>query len=196
MTTHNELHNPWTIIDATTIYDNKWISLIHHNVLNPAGGKGVYGKVHFKNKAIGVIAIDAQQNTYLVGQYRFPINRYSWELPEGGCPLDEDSLEAAKRELLEETGLKAANWIKLGDAHLSNSVCDEYAEYFLATDLSQHTAEPEETEQLMVKKLPLQEVFAMANDGRITDALSLLPLQKLELMLLKGAILLPLSSKQ
>jgi len=190
MTTHDEQHNPWTIIDATTVYDNKWLSLIHHNVLNPAGGKGIYGKVHFKNKAIGVIAVDAEQNTYLVGQYRFPINQYSWEIPEGGCPLGDDSLEAAKRELLEETGLKAANWTKLGDAYLSNSVCDEYAEYFLATALSQHAAEPEETEQLMVKKLPLKEVFAMANDGRIKDALSLLPLQKLELMLLKGEIVL------
>ncbi len=165
MTTHDEQYNPWTIIDATTVYDNKWLSLIHHNVLNPAGGKGVYGKVHFK-------------------------------IPEGGCPLGDDSLEAAKRELLEETGLKAANWIKLGDAYLSNSVCDEYAEYFLATALSQHAAEPEETEQLMVKKLPLKEVFAMAYDGRIKDALSLLPLQKLELMLLKGEIVLSVSSEQ
>jgi 8-oxo-dGTP pyrophosphatase MutT (NUDIX family) len=185
---HEEQHNPWTIIDTTTVYDNKWLSVIHHNVLNPAGGKGIYGKVHFKNKAIGVIAVDKELNTYLVGQYRFPINQYSWEIPEGGAPLSEISLDAAKRELLEETGLKADKWVKLGDSYLSNSVCDEYAEYFLATELSQHTAEPEETEQLMVKKLPLKEVFAMADDGRIKDALSLLPLQKLELMLLKGEI--------
>jgi 8-oxo-dGTP pyrophosphatase MutT (NUDIX family) len=187
---HDEKHNPWTIIDATTIYDNNWLTLIHHNVLNPAGGKGIYGKVHFKNKAIGVIAVDKEMHTYLVGQYRFPIQQYSWEIPEGGCLLEEHSLDAARRELLEETGLKANNWLQLGDAYLSNSVSDEYAEYFLATELTQHAAEPEETEQLMIKRLPLKEVFAMANDGRIKDALSLLSLQKLELLLLKGEIVL------
>ena len=196
MTTHNELHNPWTIIDENIVYQNNWITLTHFNVLNPAGGKGVYGKVHFKNKAIGVVAVDADQNTYLVGQYRFTINQYSWEIPEGGGPIAESALEGAKRELLEETGLKANKWIRLGDGHLSNSVTDEYAEYFLATELSQHDAEPEDTEQLMVKKLPLKEVFAMANDGRIKDALSLLTLHKLELMLLKGEIVLSVSSEQ
>lgn len=190
MHAHDEQKNPWTIIDQTVVYDNNWISLIHHNVLNPAGGKGIYGKVHFKNKAIAVVPIDEDGNTYLVGQYRFTINEYSWELPEGGAPWAEDSLEAAKRELLEETGLKAAIWRRLGDAHLSNSVSDEYAEYYLATNLSQHEAEPEDTEQIAVKKLPLREAFAMANDGRIKDAFSLLTLQKLELMLLKGEVVL------
>ena len=186
----NEQKNPWTIIDQTTIYDNNWISLIHHNVLNPAGGKGIYGKVHFKNKAIAVVVVDENKDTYLVGQFRFTINEYSWEVPEGGAPWSEDSLEAAKRELLEETGLKAANWVRLGGGYLSNSVTDEYAEYYLATNLTQHEAEPEETEQLVVKKVPLNEAFAMASDGRIMDGFSLLALQKLELMLLKGEIVL------
>ncbi len=185
-----ESNNPWTIIDKETIYENSWIELIHHNVLNPSGGKGIYGKVHFKNKAIGVIAVDKELNTYLVGQYRFPIEQYSWELPEGGCPLETDSLETAKRELLEETGLVASKWLRIGDGFLSNSVSDEYAEYYLATELEQHNAEPEETEQLIVKKLPLLEVFSMVKDGRITDALSQIPLLKLELMLLKGELTL------
>lgn len=187
---HDESNNPWTIIDKSTVYDNNWISLIHHNVLNPSGNKGIYGKVHFKNKAIGVIAVDEERNTYLVGQYRFTIDQYSWEIPEGGCPFDEDSLDAAKRELLEETGLVATNWLKLGDAFLSNSVSDEYAEYYLATGLSQYEASPEDTEQLMVKKLPLNEVFIMAKEGKLKDALTLLPLMQLELMLLKGEIIL------
>ena len=190
MHTLDEQNNPWSIIDQSVVYDNNWISLIHHNVLNPAGGKGIYGKVHFKNKAVAVVPIDENGDTYLVGQFRFTINEYSWEVPEGGAPLGEDSLEAAKRELLEETGLKADNWVRLGDAHLSNSVSDEYAEYYLATKLTQHEAEPEETEQLVMKKVPLQEAFAMANDGRIKDAFSLLALQKLELMLLKGELVL------
>ena len=190
MLVNNENENPWTVIDKNTVYENPWIELIHHNVLNPSGGKGIYGKVHFKNKAIGVIAIDKEQNTYLVGQYRFPINQYSWELPEGGCPIEMDSLQAAKRELLEETGLIAANWLRLGDGFLSNSVSDEYAEYYLATELEQHESEPEDTEQLIVKKLPLKEVFSMVKEGKITDALSLIPLLRLEIMLLKGEIIL------
>jgi len=180
--------NPWTILDQETAYQNNWIEVIHHNVLNPSGGKGIYGKVHFKNKAIGVIAVDAALNTYLVGQYRFTINQFCWEIPEGGCPLEEDSLEAAKRELLEETGLKANKWQKIGEAFLSNSVSDEFAEYFLATDLSQHEAEPEETEQIFQKKVPLSQLFEMVNNGEITDALTIIAVQKLELLLLKKQI--------
>ncbi|MDE3236083.1 MAG: NUDIX hydrolase [Bacteroidota bacterium] len=180
--------NPWKIIDAAEVYDNKWISLTHYNVLNPSGGKGIYGKVHFKNYAIGVIAVDEEQNTYLVGQFRFTINQYSWEIPEGGCPFDEDPLEAAKRELLEETGLKAAQWTLLGSSYLSNSVTDEKAIYYLATQLSQHAAEPEETEQLIVNKMPLQKVFTMIETGEITDALAILALQNLQIKLLQNKI--------
>jgi len=182
--------NPWKIIAKETVYENKWIQVIHHQVINPAGTDGIYGKVHFKNKAIAAIPVDADGNTYLVGQYRFPTNKYSWELPEGGCPKEEDSLETAKRELLEETGLKADKWQRIGGSYLSNSVCDEWAEYFVGTQLTQFDAEPEETEQLMVKKLPLQEVFKMVSEGVIDDSLSILALQKLELMLLKGEITL------
>ncbi len=184
----DESVNPWQIVDATIAYDNPWVQVIHHNVINPSGGKGIYGKIHFKNKAIGVVAVDADRNTYLVGQYRFPINIYSWEIPEGGCPKETNSLDAAQRELLEETGLKATNWLQLGSSYLSNSVSDEYAEYFLATGLTQHEAEPEETEQLVLKKLPLDEVFTMIDSGEITDTVSILALQKLQLLLLKGEI--------
>ncbi len=186
----DESVNPWQIVDGTVAYDNSWIQVIHHNVINPSGGKGIYGKVHFKNKAIGVIAVDADKNTYLVGQYRFPINQYSWEIPEGGCVFEDDSLEAAKRELLEETGLKATHWQLLGNSYLSNSVSDEFAEYFLATGLTQHEAEPEETEQLVLKKLPLKDVFTMVDEGKITDSLAILALQKLELLLLQGRLCL------
>jgi len=182
---HSEQHNPWHVIDAKTVYDNNWISLIHHNIINPSGGNGIYGKVHFKNYAIGIVAVDENNNTYLVGQFRFTINQYSWEIPEGGCPFNEDPLNAAQRELLEETGLKANNWKLLGEAYLSNSVSDEKAIFYLATGLSQHNAEPEETEQLAIKKLPLEEVFKMVDNGIITDALAVIALQKVQLLLLQ-----------
>ncbi|MBC7650644.1 MAG: NUDIX hydrolase [Deinococcales bacterium] len=184
----DESVNPWQIVDTTIAYNNLWIQVIHHNVINPSGGKGIYGKVNFKNIAIGIIAVDNEKNTYLIGQYRFPINVYSWEIPEGGCPKDTNSLDAAKRELLEETGLKATNWLQLGSSYLSNSVSDEFAEYFLATGLTQHEAEPEETEQLVLKKLPLNDVFAMVDSGEITDTVSILALQKLQLLLLQGKV--------
>ena len=182
------LNNPWTILDEQTVYENQWIKVIHHDVINPSGNKGIYGQVHFKNRAIAIIAVDKDMNTYLVGQYRFPTESYSWEVPEGGCPYEEKPLEAAKRELEEETGLVAQHWELLGNAHLSNSVSDEYSYLYLASDLSQHSAMPEDTEQLVVKKLPLVEAFRMVNDGIITDSLSVIALQRVELLLLKGLL--------
>jgi 8-oxo-dGTP pyrophosphatase MutT (NUDIX family) len=181
-------NNPWKVIDEKLVYHNNWISLHHYNVINPNGGEGVYGKVHFKNKAIGIIPIDDEGNTWLVGQYRFPTNQYSWEIPEGGCPLNEEPLVAAKRELLEETGLVATQWNQLFTMYLSNSVCDELSIVFVAKQLTQLQAEPEETEQLQIKKLPLKEVFKMVENNIITDAISIAALTKLELMMLKEAL--------
>jgi 8-oxo-dGTP pyrophosphatase MutT (NUDIX family) len=180
--------NNWQIIDATTVYNNKWIEVIHHNVINPSGGNGIYGKVHFKNKAIGIVPIDANGYTYLVGQYRFTINQYSWEIPEGGCPLQEDSLQAAQRELLEETGLVAGHWQYVGKAFLSNSVSDELSEIYIATQLTQQQAQPEETEQLQVKKVLLTDAFTMVHNHEITDAVAVIALQQVELQLLKGTL--------
>lgn len=184
----NEQHNPWTIIDEQQVYDNKWISLTEYNVLTPAATKGIYGKVHFKNKAVGVITLDDNMNTHLVGQFRFVLDAYSWEIPEGGAPLGEDLLESAKRELKEETGLVAAKWDKLLDMHLSNSVSDEYAIIFLARDLTQEEARPEETEQLVVKKVPFEEAYAMVENGTITDAMAVAAILKIKLLLLQGKL--------
>ena len=144
-------------------------------MINPSGGKGIYGKVHFKNLAIGVIPIDEEFNTYLVGQYRFALDAYSWEIPEGGGEIGIDPLESAKRELIEETGLKAEEWTVLQNMHLSNSVTDEYAIIYLARKLTQHMAMPEETEQLAVQKLPIEKAFQMMEEGLITDAISVAP---------------------
>jgi 8-oxo-dGTP pyrophosphatase MutT (NUDIX family) len=173
-------NNPWKTLNQETAYENAWIRVEHHEVLNPAGNPGIYGKVHFKNTAISIVAVDSAGFTYLVGQYRYTLNAYSWEVPEGGCSIEsgESTLEAAKRELLEETGLVATKWTELGEVYLSNSVSDEKAVMYLAQNLSQHQACPEETEQLKIRRLPLKEAIEMAQNGQITDALSVLTLLK------------------
>ncbi len=184
----NETNNPWTILSEEEKYNNPWIQITHYDVKNPSGNKGIYGKVHFKNHAIGIVPLDEDMNTYLVGQYRFPINQYSWEIPEGGCPLGEDKLTSAQRELLEETGLKAEHWQRILEMHLSNSVSDEDATVYIATSLSQHEAIPEETEQLVVKKIPFDEVYDMVRRGDITDSLTVSSILQTKLLLLSGDI--------
>ncbi len=184
----NEANNPWTILSSEEKYNNPWIQVTEFDVLNPSGNKGIYGMVHFKNHAIGIVPLDEQMNTYLVGQYRFPLNKYSWEIPEGGCPLNEEKPEAAQRELLEETGLRAKHWQRISDVHLSNSVCDEAGTLYVATGLSQHEAVPEETEQLTIKKLPFDEAYNMVQRGEITDLLSVAAILQTKLLLLSGEL--------
>ena len=178
----NEEHNPWTILSQEIKYDNPWINVTEHQVINPSGGKGIYGVVHIKNFAIGVVPMDADNNIYLVGQYRFPLNQYSWEIPEGGGALDVDPLESAKRELLEETGLIAKEWQEILRMHLSNSVTDELSIIYLAKNLEQFDAEPEETEDLMIKKIPFEEAYQMVMNGTITDSMSVAAIMKIKLM--------------
>jgi len=180
--------NPWKILAEKLVYDNKWIRLTEYDVLNPKGGKGIYGKIHFKNIAIGIVVLDEALNTYLVGQYRFALDEYSWEIPEGGGPLGELPLDAAKRELLEETGLVAQEWTQLLKLHLSNSVSDEYSVIFLARHLEQHAPMPDDTEQLVIKKLPFEEAWQMVEDGRITDVMSVAAIQKVNRMLEKNLL--------
>ena len=188
ITKPSPLENPWRILSSNPIYDNKWISLTEYDVLNPSGGKGIYGKVHFKNYAIGILPLDDELNTYLVGQFRFALDQYSWEIPEGGGPIDQDILQSAKRELLEETGLEAAEWTKLMEFHLSNSVSDEHGHIFLARKLTQRQAEPEETEDLAVKKIPFEEAYRMVENGTITDSMAVAAILKVKIMLLEGKI--------
>jgi 8-oxo-dGTP pyrophosphatase MutT (NUDIX family) len=184
----NEHINPWKVLGEKKMYDNPWISLTEYDVLNPSGGKGIYGKVHFKNLAIGILPLDAELNTWLVGQYRFPLNQYSWEIPEGGGSKNVEPLESARRELLEETGLVAAEWSPLIEMHLSNSVSDEHAIIFLARNLKQQEAEPEETEQLQVKKVSFEEAYQMVEKGMITDSMSVAAILKVKLMIADGRI--------
>jgi len=168
-----EQPNPWTTLTSQEVYSNPWISISHREVLNPSGGHGIYGVVSFKNLAIGIVPVDDELHTYLVGQYRYTLNAYSWEIPEGGGPKGEEPLETAKRELLEETGLVATEWQVLCPIHTSNSVTDEYGVVYLARQLTQMQAEPEETEQLVIRRLPLSAAIQMVEDGLITDALSI-----------------------
>ena len=141
-------------------------------VINPSGGKNQYGYVHFKNRAVGIIPIDADGNVWLVGQDRYTLNAWSWELPMGGAPLSEDPLDAAKRELKEETGLSANKWTEVMRLHTTNSITDEEGIVYLAEELTEGAAEPEETEQLEVRKLPLEDAVDMVRKGEITDAIS------------------------
>jgi ADP-ribose pyrophosphatase len=178
----DETVNPWQTKSITTPYENNWIKVEHHEVINPNGNEGIYGKVHFKNLAIGVIPLDEDNNTWIVGQYRYPLNTYSWEIPEGGGKIGVDPIESAKRELLEECGLVAQNWTELLRMHLSNSVSDELAIIYVAKGLTQQEAEPEDTEQLQIRKLPFTTVYEMVMDGTITDSMSVAAVMKLAIL--------------
>lgn len=180
--------NPWKVNAEKLVYQNPWISLTEYDVINPNGGKGIYGKVHFKNIAVGVLVLDEHLDTYLVGQYRFTIDAYSWEMPEGGCLVGLEPLESAKRELLEETGLIAEEWTELFRMHLSNSVSDELSIIYLARQLTQGTAQPEETEQLQVKKIPFANMVKMVDEGQITDSMTVAAVYKVQLLLLQGKL--------
>ncbi|MCR9152805.1 MAG: NUDIX hydrolase [Bacteroidetes bacterium] len=173
----------WTELSRDIVYSNPWIEVQHSDMLNPNGGKGIYGKVHFKNLAIGILAINEQDEIYLVGQERYPFDgEYSWEIIEGGGPLEDDPIESAKRELKEETGLEASSWTLIQEMHLSNSVSDERSLCYLATGLVQKEAEPEDSEKLSIKKLPFQEALNMALDGRIKDSISVAAILRYALM--------------
>ncbi len=168
----NLIENPWTTLNSKQIYDNPWITVREDEVIKPSGGAGIYGVVSFKNLAIGIIPVDEQGQTWLVGQYRYALESYSWEIPMGGGPLGIDPLASARRELREETGLEARRWQKILTVHTSNSVTDELGYVYLARDLSQHAPDFDDTEVLQVKKLPLAEAAGLVLRGEITDSLS------------------------
>ena len=162
----------WQTTTSTVVYENSWINVRHDEVITPAGTDGIYGVVHFKNKAIGVVAIDDEQHIFLVKQSRYALDAFTWEIPEGGCPHDEEPLDAAKRELEEEVGVVAAEWYALMTMHLSNSVSDEIAYIFVAKTLSQGVQQLESTEDIVVKRMPFSEALAMVLRGEITDSIS------------------------
>ena len=182
------MDNPWKVLKSNQVYDNPWIKLTEHQVINPTGGHGIYGEVHFKNLAIGIVVLDANYDTWLVGQYRFPLKAYSWEIPEGGGPLDIDPVLSAKRELQEETGILASTLTEIQRMHLSNSVSDELAIIYIAQGLEMGQSSPEETEELTVRKLPFEEVYQMVMNGEITDSMSVAGILKTKLLIDQGKI--------
>ncbi|MFO1348963.1 MAG: NUDIX hydrolase [Pseudomonadales bacterium] len=165
-------HGSWHQLDQQAVYDNPWITVTHENVLTPAGTQGIYGVVHFKSRAVGVVPLDERGNVWLVKQFRYTLNQYSIEIPEGGSPPEEDMLATAQRELKEETGLTAARWEHLLDLHTSNSVTDESGAIFLARDLERGEMALEATEDIEVLCVPLVEAIDWIFTGKITDSLT------------------------
>jgi ADP-ribose pyrophosphatase len=182
------MENPWKTLSTRIVYDNRWIQVTESDIINPSGNPGIYGKVHFKNLAVAVLPLDDQYNTWLVGQYRYTLNSYEWELPEGGCPEGEEPIHTAIRELKEETGITAAQIIPIMEMQLSNSVSDEISYSFIARELSFSESEPEDTEQLEVRKVPFSEALRMAMDGEIKDALSVATILKTHLLIVQGKL--------
>lgn len=187
MENQNKL-NTWKTLSSELIYESPWIAVHKHQTINPAGNPAIYSVVKFKNKAIGVVPLSNDGHTWLVGQWRYPLNQYSWEIPEGGGPLGEEPLETAIRELKEETGIVAKHFQEIMQMHLSNSATDEHAFVFLATDLSFEEAEPEESEDLKLKKVHINEAFDMVMKGEITDAISVAAIFKVKYLLEKGKL--------
>jgi 8-oxo-dGTP pyrophosphatase MutT (NUDIX family) len=163
---------PWIRHQSRDIYNNPWIHVREDAVTRPDGNPGIYGTVEFLNFATGIVAVDAAGETVLVGQHRYPLDYYSWETPQGGCPKDTDPEATAVRELREETGVEAARWDYLGCMTLSNAVSDEVGHLFLARELTQHEPQPEPTEVLQTRWLPLEEACRDVAEGRITDSVS------------------------
>jgi 8-oxo-dGTP pyrophosphatase MutT (NUDIX family) len=168
---------PWVRHGRRVAYNNPWITVWHDEVDRPDGSPGVYGVVHFANRAVGAVILDDEDRVLLVGQHRYTLDRYSWEIPEGGVPAGEDALDGARRELREETGVEADDWRVLVRFDLSNSISDESGVLFAARFVARGAASPDPTEQLVIRWIALDEALAMVRAGGITDAMTIMGLQ-------------------
>jgi 8-oxo-dGTP pyrophosphatase MutT (NUDIX family) len=177
---------PWRSLAARAVYDNPWISVTEHEAEAPTGFRTIYGVVGFKNVAIAVLPLHDDGSVVLVGQHRFPHAGYSWEIPEGGGALGEDPLDGARRELREEAGLEAADWRRVLDVQMSNSVTDEVGVGFIATGLSPVAAQPDETEAFALARRPFREALDLALQGALPDMLSVAMLLRAYHMAVEG----------
>ena len=169
----------WKTLDSRKIYDSPWITVFEDNVINPAGGKNIYGHVHFKGKAVAIVPLDDEGNTWIVGQDRYTTHEYSWEVPMGGSDPGEEPLDTARREPKEETGITAENLTLIMRLHTSNSITDEEGFVFVARGLEIGEADFDEMEDLAIRKLPLAEAVDMVMRGEITDAISVAALLRI-----------------
>ena len=179
---------PWRTVKEELRYETPWIAVNHHDIIDPSGRNGIYGVVHFKNLAIGIVPLDEEGNTWIVGQHRYPVDAYSWELPEGGGRRDIPPLDSAKRELREETGIEAQRWTEILRMDLSNSASDEHAIIYLAQDLSFHAPQPDHDEELAQRKLPFAELYGMVMRGEVLDSLTVAAVMKVRLLMSEGLL--------
>ncbi len=177
---------PWRRRSRETPYANPWIEVWHDEVDRPDGSPGIYGVVHFRSAAVGVVAMREDGRILLVGQHRYTLDRYSWEIPEGGAGEDEEAIVGAQRELAEETGFTAGAWRSLCRFSLSNSVTDETGEIFLATGLRPGEAAPEATEDLAIRWATLDEVLDAIDRGEIHDVMTIAGVTRYALETLAG----------
>ena len=185
---------PWRSLGRRPVYDNPWIQVTEHQAEAPTGARTVYGVVGFKNLAIGVLPLFPDGSIVMVGQHRFPLSDYSWEIPEGGAPIGSDPLEGARRELREETGLQAASWRQVMSFQLSNSVTDERGVGFIAWDFTQTSTEPDPTESLAMARIPFLDAVEQASCGRIQDLITVAMLFRAYHMACEGQLPEPLAT--
>ena len=186
----DESVNPWKTLETKEVYDNPWLKITQSDVLNPSGNPGIYGVVHFKNLAIGIVPLDEDGNTWIVGQYRYPLNEYSWEIPEGGGKIGVDPLISAQRELSEETGIVANKWTKIQEFNTSNSCTDEHSILYLAHDLTFHQAHPDEDELLQIKKINICDLYQKVITSQIKDSLTVVAVYKVAQLIRSNQICL------
>jgi len=169
----SSLGNPWQTLASSVKYVTRWFSVREDDVIRPDGQRGTYSVVRAERVATGIVAVWPDESVTLVGQFRYAVNEYSWEIPEGGGAFDVDPIEIARRELHEETGIRAGTWTLLGRVHTSNCFVDEVCYIYLATDLAPGVARPDPEEVLQTQRVPLERAISMARDGSITDAITI-----------------------
>ena len=179
---------PWKTRSVEERYSTPWISVSHHEIIDPSGREGIYGVVHFKNLAVGIIPLDEEGNTWIVGQYRYPIDAYSWEIIEGGGSRERPPIESAQRELREEAGIVAEHWTEVLQMDLSNSASDEVAIIYVAQGLTFHEPEPDHNEQLELRKVPFSELVEMVMRGELRDSLTMAGVLKVDRLLRDGSL--------